>query len=131
MGAAVCGAFLAATAAIVATPAMKTTAAAAASPVRLRGARGGESAGAPPFSANVSLVGGGANAGSWRRIACSSARSSAPGSIPNSLDERLPAVAVARKRVGLSTVAVEGEHQLPEHLLVERLGRDPRAPDRG
>ncbi len=43
---------------------------------------------------------------------------------PELLDERLPAVAVARKRVGLSTVAVEGEHQLPEHLLVERLGRD-------
>ena len=44
---------------------------------------------------------------------------------PELLDERLPAVAVARKRVGLSTVAVEGEHQLPEHPLVERLGRDP------
>ena len=40
------------------------------------------------------------------------------------VDEPLPAVAVARKRVGLSTVAVEGQHQLPQHVLVERLGRD-------
>ena len=44
---------------------------------------------------------------------------------PKLADEPLAAVAVARERVGLSTVAVEGQHQLPEHLLVERLGRDP------
>ena len=53
------------------------------------------------------------------------AHAAPPGLDPELLDERLPAVAVARKRVGLSTVAVEGEHQLPQHLLVERLGRDP------
>ena len=39
-------------------------------------------------------------------------------------DEPLAAVAVARKRVGLSTVAVERQHQLPQRLLVERVGRD-------
>ena len=42
------------------------------SPVRSAAARGGESAGAPPVAAS-SRVTGGANAGSWRRIACSSA----------------------------------------------------------
>jgi hypothetical protein len=39
------------------------------------------------------------------------------------VDEPLPTVAVARERVGLSTVAVEGEHELPERVLVERFGR--------
>ena len=36
----------------------------------------------------------------------------------------LPAVAVARERIGLAPVAVERKHQLPEHVLVVRLGRD-------
>jgi hypothetical protein len=43
---------------------------------------------------------------------------------PELLDERLPALAVARKRIGLPSVAVERKHQLPEHVLVMRLGRD-------
>ena len=38
--------------------------------------------------------------------------------------ESLPAVAIARERVDLSTAAVEGRHQLPEQVLVERFGRD-------
>ena len=43
---------------------------------------------------------------------------------PELLDERLAALAIARERVGLSTVAVERKHQLPEQVLVVRLGRD-------
>ena len=36
-----------------------------------------------------------------------------PGFDPKLADEPLTAVAIARERVGLSAVAVEGEHQLP------------------
>ena len=36
----------------------------------------------------------------------------------------LPAVAVAGECIGLSTFAIERKHQLPEHALVVRLGRD-------
>ena len=76
--------------------------------------------GEPPSSWRGSSRGGGpaSRAGSCRRIASWSSRSSGPGSTPSSLGERPVRGAVALHRFGLAPGAVEGEHALGVEALV-------------
>ena len=64
------------------------------------------------------------SAGSWARIACSSSRSRAPGSMPEPVDQRGAGVLVGAQRVGLAVAAVQGEHQLPAQPLAVRVLAD-------
>ena len=63
---------------------------------------------------------------SCRRIACSSACSSSPGSRPSSLVEQRAGAAVRGERVRLASGAVEREHQLPPEPLAVRMLADER-----
>ena len=66
------------------------------------------------------------SAGSWRRIACSSSRSSAPGSMPSSSTSTRRGVSVGGERVSLAAGAVERAHQLRTEPLAQRVLADER-----
>ena len=70
---------------------------------------------------SCALGAGGSSAGSWRRIASCSSRSSGPGSTPICSTSAARAVAVGLQRVCLAAGAVEREHPLRVQPLAQRV----------
>ena len=64
--------------------------------------------------------------GSCRRIACSSCRRAGPGSIPSSSTSASAGVPVDLERLGLSSRAIQRQHQLASQALSERMLGDQR-----
>ena len=67
------------------------------------------------------VVAGPPIAGSWVRIWCSSRRSSVPGLEPELVHEKATAAPVHLERVGLSSGAIQGEHELSAQALAQRV----------